>query len=654
MSSDDIERRSEHTLVLSSENNSSPHRSNTDFTVHLQNNNNGSLLASQLVYAQVPNFFDNVREGLNSFNIYESSTDTTTAITVPPGHYSNNELRELLLTIVGDAFPATPEHPIHGWISMTYENDNRYYLNVDMGGDEDFAGTFDAELLSEPMEDLLTDQSDFPPGYIRKVFPVDDGDHYVGMWMTVKQKCRLIGAVTSAEQLNPNPAPDPARAIQCRIFSMTYGGITEVTPGFLPPSEIDVPNYASIRAHSDEFTMSVHSQSNFQYHYGDFTGPPEQRIMEPGYYFIGYRQGYQFDEGNGYGVDFSVAGLPDEPPVPPPALDIRDLGTDNDIIQTRYSDSDPKKQPAHQNLYPFTYRNPLQNFQGTTSLNRELGAHFSATEIFFSTQTNDMRDISALLMSVSIGDILTLQDPVDPGNFQEWTVNGPPEEVQQPGVVIPATLTFSGGQGNAGWVDGQDVNLRGGFTLEPIPGVKMTAVSLQPPYDFVSNNAPQMLQVAFFVTTMRVQGGTTIISSPTAGSPDDLLTQVLGFANRQSIDTPPHTIGHLQSRATVNDSGPQTVYVRSTCFGEAKSMGPNNNQIADTNIIGIVSLADVPWGTYSRYKPEDASTGLHRYRHTRNLSHMDFQITDITGRVLTLPSNRHTTLAVKLFMDKVF
>lgn len=540
MSNKDAERNSEHTLVLSSEYTSSgTTSSNTDFTVHLKNSSHGSLLAAQMVYAQIPNCFDNVREGLNSFNIYESSTDTTTTITVPPGRYSNNELRELLLTIFADAYPATPDHPVSSWISMTYEADNRFHLNVDMGGDEDFTGTFDAELLSEPMADLLTTQSVFPQNYIRQVVLGQDGvydNSYVGMWMTVKQRCRLVGATTAAAQINPNPNPDPSHFLTCRIFTMVYTG-PSVYPNVVPPSDYDLAQASIIRPWSDEFTMSVTSQSNYQYRYGNFTGTP-QVIMEPGYYFIGYKQGFQNADGYGHGIDFDVAGAYGTSPIANVA-DIHELGKDDDIIQTRYNDNDPKKQPS---LFP----------------------------------------------------------------------------------------TFAG------------------------PGVKMTEIALEPPYGFYSNNPPRFLQVAFFMTTTNVPGGTAILSSPTAGSPDDLLTHVLGFANRQSVETAPHTIGHLHARATPNTSGPQTVFIRSTCFGEAKAMGPSNGEIVDTNIMGIVSLADVPWGSYSRHMPEDASTGLHRYRHTRNLSHVDFQITDIAGRVLSLPANRPTTLAVKLFMTKVF
>ena len=655
MSSDDTERRSEHTLVLSSANNSSRNRSNTDFTVHLQNNNNGSLLASQLVYAQVPNFFDNVREGLNSFNIYESTTNTNTTVTVPPGHYSNNALRDKLLQIFDGLYPATVEHPVENWITMTYEADQRYHLNVDMGGDEDFAGTFDAELLSQPMEDLIFDLGIFPPGYITSIDPGLDGDNYVGMWMTVKQKCRLIGAVTMAQQINPTPSPSQSIVVQCRIFKMSYGNTPGIEPGVLPPSEIDVPTYASIIPHSDEFNMLPTSESDFTYHFGTFTGPPEQLIMEPGYYFIGYRQGFYIqDEGYGHGIDFYVAGMPDVPPVGG-VEDIRELGTNNDIIQTRYTDNDPKKQPAHQNLYRFEFSAPLPGYnEGLTSIDVGLGPPPLATELFFSKRTQDMVFIGDLLMSASIGDILNIQNSLNPADFQSWTVTGPSEEVPGDGVVIPATLTASNGLGTTGWPVGYIVILRGGWTPEPTPGVKMTSVSLQPPYEIISNIAPRYLQTVFFVTTMKVPGGTVILSSPTAGSPDDLLTHVLGFANRQSVVTPPHTIGHLQANAVPNTSGPQTVFIRSTCFGESKSMSPNSGEILDTNIIGIVSLSDVPWGTYSHHRPEDASTGLHRYRHTRNLSHIDFQITDITGRVYTLPPNQHTTMAVKLFMDKVF
>ena len=152
---------------------------------------------------------------------------------------------------------------------------------------------------------------------------------------------------------------------------------------------------------------------------------------------------------------------------------------------------------------------------------------------------------------------------------------------------------------------------------------------------------------------------TVTLTSPTSNSPGDLLTRVMGFTNGQSATTSDSRAGgNQETRAdnTMNMSGPQTVFVRSTCFGESKAIGPSDvaGEMIDTSIMGIVSMANVPWGEYSNHNPEDATINLHRYRHSRSLSHMDFQITDIASRVLSLPTNRHATVAVKLFMTKTF
>lgn len=146
------------------------------------------------------------------------------------------------------------------------------------------------------------------------------------------------------------------------------------------------------------------------------------------------------------------------------------------------------------------------------------------------------------------------------------------------------------------------------------------------------------------------------ITSPTAGRPNDLLTTVMGFTNGQKMTTNFSTLVSTRATSSINVNGPQTIFIRSTCFGEGKAIGPSvgSGEMIDTNIMGIVSLARTIWGECSTHNPEDATINLHRYRHTRSLSRIDFQLTDINGTVLSLPANQHAILAVKLFMKKNF
>ena len=613
MSNNGAEKNSEHTLVLSSEYTSSGITgSNTDFTVHLKNSSHGSLMAAQLVYAQIPNCFDNVREGLNSFNIYESSTDTTTTITVPPGRYTESELIDKIREVFFTLYPTSPEHVVPGWINMEFSNQNpfstnsRFLLSVDRFIEVVEEHTFDPVFLQEPTADMLQSPHVFPSNYISPiitavppVIPTGLGDSYVGMWMTVKQTCTLKGAFLPAMELNPNFQGDPNNIIKCRIFKMTYGNVPGVNPGVLPPSDFDVPDYASLRPYTDQFTLSLTYQTQQLNFYNTVVGNENERpnvVMEPGYYFIGHIQSSnRLNNYIDWGINFNVAGYSEVDGV----TNIHTIGTDATFIQTLFVDSDPKKQPPQQNIYPFQFSSPLQAGQGLTSVNNDNEDVTNTDELFFSTTTSSGVDISAVLGFVSVGDILYLQDSADSANNQSWMVTGPPMQDPHPGFVFPVTLADSNGLGTTGWNNDQIVYLVGGWTPVPYPGIKMSEMRLGENTSYLFDGArgiasPQFLSAGFTVRTMGASGS-VILTSPTAGSPDDLLTHVLGFTNGQSITTQENTYGSIRAASPSDLLGPQTVFIRSTCFGEAKALGPHNGEFVDTNIMGIVSLANVPW-----------------------------------------------------------
>ena len=554
MSNKDAERNSEHTLVLSSEYTSSGITgSNTDFTVHLKNSSHGHVTAAQLVYAQIPNFFNNVESGRNSFVINTPTRSVT--ITVPPGHYSEYELYQSLSSLMNSEFP-DPDNEVYFSYSEASQG-GRIALNVKNGQLAiGTTNTFDTTLLSQMYYEynrtLVALPSRILPLYHR--LSSSESTIYVGMWMTVKQRCALTAGFQCAAFTSPdtvNNTPVPAHKITCRIFKMVY---TVDGSNYSRPSDYDrapsSPVKATIVPHSQPFTMSLTSTGNGLYTFGDVTDLSllsQDMFMDPGYYFIGYLPSMKVSTAYAdLGIDFNVARTS---VFTAPATNINTIGTDNAVLQTRWvADPDPKKQP----------------FPGAGSTTGIKVAQVVPTAPY--------------------------ESPL------AWHVTPPPY------LYISFRMT-------------QDTSIR-----------------------------------------------TYTMTSPTAGEYGDLLTRVMGFQNNIQVPITIAATAPARTHTTViatdrpNMAGPQTVFINSTCFGESKTISPSpaGGEMVDTNIVGIVSLGTTPYGGCTDYHPNDSLVNLHRYRHSRSLSHMDFRITDIAGHVLTLPTNQHVTMAVKLFMTKTF
>ena len=71
--------------------------SNCNFTFNMNNHSRaGKPCASHVDYVQIPNMFDNVREGLNT--IVLTIDEQTFTITIPPGYYTTNDLVQFFNT----------------------------------------------------------------------------------------------------------------------------------------------------------------------------------------------------------------------------------------------------------------------------------------------------------------------------------------------------------------------------------------------------------------------------------------------------------------------------------------------------------------------------------------------------------------------------
>ena len=142
------------------------------------------------------------------------------------------------------------------------------------------------------------------------------------------------------------------------------------------------------------------------------------------------------------------------------------------------------------------------------------------------------------------------------------------------------------------------------------------------------------------------------ISSPTAGQVGDLLTQIMGFTQNVEgapavpDDPPVFNVADAQ----MNISGPAEVFIKSQSFAEANAIGGGDGDGVklDQNIIDMVPLNATARGEYKWYQPKTAAMSLIRYKHKKNVSRVDIELTDINGRVLTLPSNYHLTMMLRL------
>jgi hypothetical protein len=139
--------------------------------------------------------------------------------------------------------------------------------------------------------------------------------------------------------------------------------------------------------------------------------------------------------------------------------------------------------------------------------------------------------------------------------------------------------------------------------------------------------------------------------SPTAGRQDDLLTQVLGMKNQSTfISTATSPTITAKAPNPCNTEGPQNVFISSRCFAEGNGIGTGAGigQKVDQNIIDMIPLNDVFRGRYGWYQPKEAIYNLVRYKHHKDISRVDIELTDSEGKIMALPDNYHVTIVLRL------
>lgn len=146
------------------------------------------------------------------------------------------------------------------------------------------------------------------------------------------------------------------------------------------------------------------------------------------------------------------------------------------------------------------------------------------------------------------------------------------------------------------------------------------------------------------------------LSSPTAGQEGDLLTHVLGIDNGvgPGLSDPNTGVAAGISSAPVNTNGPQTVFLCSTMLaeGNAIGVGDGTGTKLEQPVIDMIPM-NVPRGSFAWYQPNEVVANLLRYKHRKQLSRIDFRLTDTMGRTLALPHNYHVTVVLRLIHESL-
>lgn len=198
----------------------------------------------------------------------------------------------------------------------------------------------------------------------------------------------------------------------------------------------------------------------------------------------------------------------------------------------------------------------------------------------------------------------------------------------------------------------------GSGTMVAIPGVRMLDSRLL--LMDLTDDLSTLDQLVYVVPQWRSRvdhGFYNIhISSPTAGEEGDLLTGVLGIQNGvgPGLTDPLTGTAFGISSAPSNTNGPSAVLLCSTVLaeGNAIGVGDGSGTKLEYPVIDLIPM-NVPRGSFAWYQPNEVVSSLLRYKHRKQLSRVDFKITDTYGRPLYLPANYHVTLVMRLIHESL-
>ena len=100
----------------------------------------------------------------------------------------------------------------------------------------------------------------------------------------------------------------------------------------------------------------------------------------------------------------------------------------------------------------------------------------------------------------------------------------------------------------------------------------------------------------------------------------------------------------------VNFAGQTMAYVYSSALAQSNGIGVNSK--LTTDLLDVVSLTDVPFGSYTNHIPQDPEVAQVIWRHAKTVTDVDITIGDIYGDKLSYHDNFDTTVVVKVISDQ--
>jgi len=680
-------RRKEFTLVVTSQERS-VQGTNTRFSVHLNNSSKTqNVVAAHLLHAHVPQMFDNVRAGSNTFTITMTSTVTGEAtsytITTPPAYYSLAEL----ITAFNNAMTPYNIQVVHD--PSLHLMSERLMLQY----------TPTPEVASLAVVDEFNQiwgATAFPPDNLTFVSKdtITTNGGALGLWFTVKKKTKLNGVQSINPGIDTSNIPteaDITYALHPAVTAATDGitgivtsstnnnnssvwGPFDKLTGFSASSvwisggglydpttrlylgsvftEVDgVDQYCEwvqLQFMSDYLVKSANVQVS------NTSGPAS-------FVIAGSRDGVTWftlhEETAGSNATttytFSAAKR---------ARFVRLIVRESEDTSGRalwstcdLSVAEPFRQVWEHNLYRLNYLDP--DF-GNVSLRPSETDRIAALNPANASQITQtlVTDFRTEELSRA-GNVATHQFIDSNGDAYD------PNIILEPGYyfVIDNHNSVEGGwafdvDGDAsgslngqisGWAqssytgDSDWQTIRSDLKLALGAGEQATTGPIIHPYVFTNYT----LEPFTFKTAT--------LTSDKAGKDGDLLTSVMGVTDNTTLASDDGSSAVVTTTSPLNLNGPDAVLLNSACFAGSNSIGAGDGDgfKLETRVVDMVTMRGTPRGQYTWYQPADASASLIRYPYSKDITNIDFEITDTHGRPLSLPPNYHVTVVMRLIHE---
>jgi hypothetical protein len=681
-------RRKEFTLVVTSQERSIQ-GTNTHFSVHLNNSSRTqNVVAAHLLHAHVPQMFDNVRAGNNTFTVTMASTVTGEAtkytITIPTAYYSlaelitafNNAMTPYNIQVVHD--PSL--HLMSERLMLQYTPTPEVAsLAVVDEFNQIWGATFPPENLTFVPKDTITTNGGA-----------------LGLWFTVKKKTKLNGVQSINPGIDTSNIPteaDITYAPHPAVTAATDGitGIVTSSTIFGTTNNVWGPFDKSYGFHSSSiwnsgsglydpttrlYLGSVFTEVDGVDIYGEWVQLQfmSDYLVKSAYVQVsntsgptsfviaGSRDGgkwftlHEETAASHYQTTYTFSAAKRARFV---RLIVRE--SEDTIGRALWSTCDlsvaePFRQVWEHDLYRLDYLDP--DF-GNVSLRPSETDRIAALDPANASQITQtlVADFRTEELSRA-GNVATHQfidsngDAYDPNIILEpgyYFVIDNHNSVEG-GWAFDVDIDWGGslnGQ-NSGWAQSSYTGdlawetIRSDLKLALGAGEQATTGPIIYPYVFTNYT----LEPFTFKTAT--------LTSDNAGEDGDLLTSVMGVADNTTLASDENG-SSVTTPSPFNLNGPDAVLLNSVCFASSNSIGAGSGDgfKLDTRVVDMVTMRGTPRGQYTWYQPADASANLIRYPYSKDITNIDFEITDTHGRPLHLPANYHVTVVMRLIQESL-